>query len=79
MNNSCLILTNRDDGGVEIVGTLGESNCVILEFNILQVQVIAQSQTGVLDVKKADFNKLKRDADDIKLGRIANTEDRLKI
>ncbi|XP_058028993.1 uncharacterized protein LOC131193128 [Ahaetulla prasina] len=56
-----LILTNRDEmiEGVEATGTLGASDHAILEFDIKQIQVVEQSQTRVLDFKRANFNKLR--------------------
>ena len=45
------MLTNMEEivEGVEIVGTLGESDHVILEFTIMQARVTVPSETNVLD------------------------------
>lgn len=56
-----LILTNRDKivKGVEVVGTLEESEHIIQEFTIMQAQLTKQRQTSVLDFKRDYFNKLR--------------------
>lgn len=55
-----LILTNRGEmvEGVNIVGTLGQNDHVILEFITMETQVTEQSQTSALDFNRVDFSKL---------------------
>lgn len=56
-----LILANRNEitERVEVVRTLGDTDHVILKFNIMEPQVTEQSQISVLDFKRGDFNKLR--------------------
>lgn len=63
--------TNRNEmvKGVDVIGTLGESNHIIQGFTIIQARVIEQSQNSVLDFKRAEFNKLRE-----RIGRISCME-----
>ncbi|XP_070619981.1 polyadenylate-binding protein 4 isoform X1 [Erythrolamprus reginae] len=56
-----LILTNREETieGTEEEGKLGESDHVILKFNIVQSLATIPNTTTVPDFRKADFNKLR--------------------
>ena len=58
-----LILNNRDDmvKGVAAIGTLGESDYVILEFLILKETKAEYSHTYTLDFGKANFKKQNND------------------
>uniref|UniRef100_A0A2D4ES36 Reverse transcriptase domain-containing protein n=1 Tax=Micrurus corallinus TaxID=54390 RepID=A0A2D4ES36_MICCO len=44
---------------------MGESDHVILEFNITQTQATEHNDTRVLDFKRADFNKLRENLEKI--------------
>uniref|UniRef100_A0A803T8Q3 Reverse transcriptase domain-containing protein n=1 Tax=Anolis carolinensis TaxID=28377 RepID=A0A803T8Q3_ANOCA len=56
-----LILTNVEDliNTVEVVGSLGASDHVLLQFAIQRNAETKTSQTRILDFKRADFQKMK--------------------
>ena len=62
-----LILTNKEDlvNGMRVVGSLGQSDHVLLEFEILRKGEIKYSQTHILDFTRADFSRLREILEEI--------------